>query len=144
MIAAPAVIISSTHLDFRCYPSTSIFHQTQPTMSACGNTLSLLTSTVISRGAQNVCAERDGWKVEPGRKLQRPHCSGGLIVFSRIASVNLRNAWLTCSFHFSSLLGSSPADCFCCSSEWVEDMETQSADRSASLQDFSDCSVSDF
>ena len=40
--------------------------------------------------------------------LQWLHCWNRLIVFSSVATVNPSDGWLTCSFHLSSLLGSSP------------------------------------
>eukprot|EP00064_Thunnus_orientalis_P009719 superscaffoldBa00001252_g9745 len=48
--------------------------------------------------------------------------------------VNLRDGWLTCSFHSSPLLGSSLVDRIHSSSvQWEEDMETENAERDVGL-----------
>lgn len=74
--------------------------------------------------------------------LQRAHCLSSLIVFSSIATVNLRDGWLTCSFHSSPLLGSSPVDRIHSSSvQWEEDMETENAGGSLCFQSLPLCSI---
>lgn len=117
-----SLTLSSSHCDHSfsavCQqPPARAFHQMQP-----GNTFCSLTSPVISHGARNVF-----WK--PGRNqgsiTQRPHCLGSLIVFSSIAMVNLRNWWLTCSFHSSSAFGFSPVELHSSSIHREDDMETQ-------------------
>ena len=121
-----------------------LFHQTRPAVMPHGNTFFALTSTVISHGDE-MCSERGGKKKseeETEAASQRPHCLSGVIVSSSIATVNLRDGWLTCSFHSSPLLGSPPVDRIHSSSVgWEEDMETERSGRSLSIQNLPHCSI---
>lgn len=79
---------------------------------------------------------------ETAAESQRSHCSSSLIVFSSISMVNLTDGWLTCSFHWSCLFGSSPTDRIHSSSfQWEEGMETENTGGSLSLQTLPQCSI---
>lgn len=90
--------------------SALLFHRIQPAVMLHGNAFSAMPSAVISHGYE-MGSEKKKKKSEEGSveaALQWLHCWSRLIVFSSVATVNPSDGWLTCSFHLSSLLGSSP------------------------------------